>query len=738
MEQKIRIIKRKRGSILAGFVWAGLAFALPVCGQHKPVTLEGIWKEYLFTPKNVPGYRTMASGDFYTVTTDSSIDRHRFDNGQKTASLLRQEQLQAAGAGFLMQDIDEYSFDAKETKILLATEEESIYRRSSKAYYYIFDMQTQTLVPLADSGKGKQSFAAFSPDGSKVAFVRKNNVFIKDLTAQTEIQITHDGVPGSVINGMADWVYEEELGMSCCFYWSPDNTQLAYLRFDESQVRQYTLAFYDSLYPSLFTYKYPKAGEDNSAVSLHVYNLKGNMRKTLLWTGKDSYIPRLYWFHRTEGLLVLLMNRDQNTIEFYRYNTLSGEKELVYTDRNSRWLDVTDDYFICPDNKSMIVTSERDGFNHIYRVVLGGSATQLTAGAWEVANIAAVDMRKEVIYYHSNESGVLNRDLYCVDFSGKNKKRLSSGTGWNDAVMSPTCQFYRNLYSDANTPPVYTIHRCDGKPVKLLEENAAYRQRMQEYGFSRKQFFHFTTPDSVRLDGWMIKPRDFDSTQKYPLLLYVYGGPGSQSVRNAFVGAADFAWYQLLAQKGYLVACVDGRGCAARGDAFKKCIYRQMGRLEAADQLAAAQYFQQLPYVDGQRVGIWGWSFGGYLSSLAMFTGDHTFRMAIAVAPVASWRYYDNIYTERFLSTPQQNPDGYDDHSPVTHAHRMTGKYLLIHGMADDNVHFQNAAALVTALNRAGKQYEQFFYPDKNHSIYGGNTRWHLYVKMTDFILQNL
>jgi dipeptidyl-peptidase-4 len=724
--------------ILLSLASAGLAFAAPAYGQYKPITIEGIWKEYLFTPKNVPGYQTLASDDFYTVTTDSSIDKHRFDNGQKTASLITQTQLEAAGAGFQIRDIDGYALDEKETKILLATQEEAIYRRSAKAYYYVFDRQTQRLVPLSDSSKGKQSFAAFSPDGLKAAFVRNNNLFFVDLTTGAEIQITHDGASGKVLNGIADWVYEEELGMSCCFYWSPDNTQLAYLRFDESEVKQYTLAYYDSLYPSLFTYKYPKAGEDNSAVSLHVYNLKGSMRKTLLWTGKDHYIPRLYWLHRGEGLLALLMNRDQNRIEFYRYDALSGQKELVYVDTNSRWVEVSDDYFICPDNRSMITTSERDGFNHIYHVTFGGAVARLTAGEWEVSDIAAADMQKKVIYYHSNESGVLNRDLYRIDFDGKNKKRLSTETGWNVAVMSPTCKFYRNVYSDANTPPVYTIHRCDGTPVKRLQDNAAYGERMREYGFGRKVFFQFTPPDGVLLDGWMIFPKDFDTTQKYPLLMYVYGGPGSQSVRNAFGGAADFAWYQLLAQKGYIIACVDGRGCAGKGDAFRKVIHKQMGRLEAEDQISAARYFQTLPFVDGQRIGIWGWSFGGYLSSLAMFTGDGVFKAAIAVAPVASWRYYDNIYTERFLSTPQQNPAGYDSNSPVMHAHKMTGKYLLIHGMADDNVHFQNAAALITALNRADKQYEQFFYPNKNHSIYGGNTRYHLYVRMTDFILRNL
>jgi dipeptidyl-peptidase-4 len=386
----------------------------------------------------------------------------------------------------------------------------------------------------------------------------------------------------------------------------------------------------------------------------------------------------------------------------------------------------------------MIVTSERNGFNHIYKINFGGKITPLTNGNWEVAEISTIDMKNKLIYYLSNESNLLNRDLYCIDFNGKKKQMLSNGKGWNSPTFSPTTQYYRNVYSDLNMPSIYTICDNKGKEIRLLSDNAKFKQITEDYGFAQRELFSFTTEENTLLYGWVLKPVNFDSTKKYPVLMYVYGGPGSQEVKNSFFSAYNLAWYQLLAQKGYIIVCVDGRGTATRGDAFKKSVYLQLGKLEAIDQIHTANYLKSLPYVDDSRIGIWGWSYGGYLSSLAMFTGENTFKMAIAVAPVTTWRYYDNIYTERFLRTPQENPIGYDENSPITHVKKMSGNFLLVHGTADDNVHFQNAIDLVMALNKAEKQYEQWFYPNKNHNISGGNTRYHLYKKMTEFILGNL
>jgi dipeptidyl-peptidase-4 len=371
-------------------------------------------------------------------------------------------------------------------------------------------------------------------------------------------------------------------------------------------------------------------------------------------------------------------------------------------------------------------------------VFFGGKPTPLTSGTWEVAQVCAVDESNEYIYYLSNESHALQRDLYRINFKGKNKKMLSNGKGWNSPTFNPKATYYSNMYSDANTPPVYTLHDNTGKELRVLQDNAALKERMKAYGFSEKELFTIPVNDGIDLNAWMIKPKNFDASKKYPVLMYVYGGPGSQEVNNSFFRVMDFAWYQMLAQKGYIVVCVDNRGTSGRGDSFKKCIYKQMGKYETEDQIAAANYLQSLSYIDSNRVGIWGWSFGAYLSSLCIMKGNDVFKMAMAVAPVTNWRYYDNIYTERFLQTPQENPQGYDDNSPITHAAKLKGKYLLIHGTADDNVHFQNAMDLVSALNAAGIQYEQFFYPNKNHFIMGGNTRLHLYIKLTDFILKNL
>ena len=721
-------------------IWTVLFVASSVYGQTKEITLEDIWKNSKFSPSGVPGFLPMPQGDFYTVTTEECIDKHSFATGEKIATLLKEEELKTASSQTInLKAIQQYNFDYAEKQLLIATKWESIYRRSSKAFYYVYDLKTKKIQSLSDTAKGKQSFATFSKDGKKIAFVRANNLFMKDLENNVEIQITTDGLDRNIINGMADWVYEEELDMAQCFSWSNDGSKLAYLRFDERRVKEFSMTLWGELYPTEYKYKYPKAGEDNSLVDIYIYDVTSK-QKTKLDLGNNSncYFPRIYWLPNSVDLIALKLNRHQNKLEFFRYNTQTEKQDLIYTDENPYWLEVSDDYYFLEDNKSMIVTSERDGFNRIYKVEFGGKITQLTSGKWSVASISSVDFKNKKIYYLSNESETLNRDLYCIDFQGKNKKLLSDGKSWNAATFSPTSSYYRGVRSDMNTPPVYAIYDCNGKMIRLLNDNAKFKETMEEYGFVKKEHFTFKTQEDISLDGWMMKPKGFDASKKYPVLIYVYGGPSSQEVNNSYFRGTDFAWYQMLTQKGYIVVCVDGRGTKKHGNDFEKCIYKQMGKLEAIDQIATANYLKSLPYIDGNRIGIWGWSFGGYLSSLAMFTGENVFKMAIAVAPVTTWRYYDNIYTERFLQTPQENPAGYDENSPISHAAKLNGAYLLVHGTADDNVHFQNAIDLVAALNKAEKQYEQFFYPNKNHFITGENTRLHLYTKLTDFILKNL
>ena len=722
------------------FAWVLL---LSVCSltlsAQKQVTLETIWKYYQFYPSYIRGFESMPNSDYYSAKDAKSIAKFSFETGEKKEDILTNEMLQKASNGRLSLDVvEEYSFDDACSKILFSTDGESIYRRSTLSNYFVYDLKNNKLIPVSDSAQGKLNFADFSSDGNKVAFVRNYNLFYMDLQTGKETQITFDGKENEIRNGWADWVYEEELSQAKYFSWSPDGSKIAFLRFDESQVKEFSMTLWGELYPEEYKYKYPKAGEDNSLVDIFVYDLQTNKCEKVDFPREDCYYPRIYWLSNSVDLIVLKMNRLQNRVDFYRCNTQTHAKDIVLTDENKCWIDITDNYYFLNDNKTVIFLSERNGYRHIYKAEFGKTPVQLTSGKYEVAGICAVDFPKKTIFYLSNEVAVPNQDLFSINFDGKKKKMLTDGSGWNDPTFNSNAHFYCNEYSNANTPAVYTLHTATGKKLYTIESNERLKKTMESFGFTTKEMFTFVTSQGVELNGWIMKPADFNPNNKYPVLMYVYGGPETPQVLNAYNSPFDYAWYQMLCQKGYIVACVDGRGTGRKGDEFTKVIYKQMGKYEAMDQIEAAKYFKTLPYVDPDRVGIWGWSFGGYRSALSLFKGEGTFKMAISVAPVTNWRYYDNIYTERYLQKPQDNPSGYDDNSPCFFADKLEGKYLLIHGTADDNVHFQNAIDLVTQLNKAGKQYEMFFYPNKNHSIYGGNTRLHLYYKLTNFILENL
>lgn len=708
--------------------------------QTQQITLEDIWEKGTFRPDYVPGFQSMPLSDCYTVVSRSGIDKHLFATGELVETLMKSTRLTELTEGRInIRTVDEYSFDAQEKKILLAVQQEVIYRRSSKAFYYVYDIQKDTLIAVADTQLGKQSFATFSPQGDKVAFVRDNNLFISDLNSGKETQITTDGKYNHIINGMADWVYEEELSLAQAFEWSPDGYKIAYYRFDESEVKQFSMTLWGELYPEEYTYKYPKPGEANSKISLFYYDLNTQKSYDLGFDpNEDCYYPRIFWSAVPNQLIVMKLNRKQTEMQFFAIDLPQLAKKVIYNEKLSVWIDIPEEVLFLQDGKRFLFTSEREGYNHIYISDYNQKLTPVTTGEWEVAEILYIDQKEQKIYYLSNESGIHNRDLYVIGFNGKKKQLLSSGNGWSTAEFSTTGSFYKLSTSDLNTPPVHAIYDKKGKQLRVLADNGSLKNRMKEYGFSKKEMINFQTAEGTTLYGWMLKPLDFNANKKYPVLIYCYGGPGSQEVMNGMRRMNDDFWYQMLAQKGYIVVCVDGRGTRARGADFKKQIYLNMGKMEAEDQINVAKYLQSLPYVDAQRIGIWGWSFGGYLSTLAMMKGEGIFKAVIAVAPVTNWRYYDNIYTERFLTTPEENPKGYDDNSPIFFADQASGNYLLIHGTADDNVHFQNAIELVMALNEAGFQYEQFFYPNKNHFIYGGNTRLHLYKKMTDFILRNL
>lgn len=719
------------------FIITGSSLLLNAQDTKKEITLEDIWQNYVFYPQSLDEVVSMKDGEHYCMLeNDIMINEYEYITGDKVKIIVRTSQLVPEGEKESI-SIDEYEFSPDETKILIATNTEQIYRHSSISDYYIWDTLSKKLTKLSNGGK--QRLASFSPKGNKVAFVRDNNLFIKDIVSGKEDQITTDGLVNNIIYGTTDWVYEEEFSFTKAWFWSPDGDKLAYYRFDESKVKEYDLVMYDSLYPTLYKYKYPKAGEDNSVIGIYVYALNTG-KTTAMDIGKetDIYIPRIKWTEDNNILAIERMNRLQNKLEILLANATSGTTKVIYTEENKFYIEITDDLTFLENKTQFIITSDKDGYNQIYLYNLDGTlAKQLTQGNWDVTSFKGVDEIKKLVYYISAEDSPINRDLYSVKLDGTGKTKISKKEGTNDAEFSETCKYYINTWSDANTPDYVTINNASGKELKVLVDNSELVKLAKEYGFTPEEFFTFKNTDGTELNGWMIKPPDFDKKKEYPVFMYVYGGPGAQTVQNSW-GYFDFAWHEMLAQKGYIVVSIDNRGTGARGAYFKKCTYGQLGKFETADQIDAAKYLATLSYVDISRIGIWGWSYGGYMTALCMTKGADYFKTGIAVAPVTNWRYYDNIYTERYMGLPKDNASGYDDNSPVNFVKKLKGNFLLIHGTADDNVHFQNSMMLSNALVNANKQFDEFFYPNKNHGIYGGYTRYHLFKKMTDFLLENL
>lgn len=706
--------------------------------SQKEITLEDIWAKGTFRPDYVWGINWMNDGAFYSSMEqkENTVDiiKNSIKTGEKVSTLVNGETLIPSTQTAPI-DYDGYEFNADESKILFTTETEGIYRRSSKSVYYLYDLKSKQLKPLSE---GKQMFATYSPDANKVAFVKENNLFLKDLNSNKEIQITKDGKRNEIINGWCDWVYEEEFGFAKAFFWSPDGSKLAYYRFNESEVPEYNMQMWGNLYPEDYRFKYPKAGEKNSVVEIKIYDTKtGKITNVNVGEEKDQYIPRIKWTNTSDKLLVYRMNRLQNTLEILQANSATGETKVIMAEKDKAYVEIFDDaYFM---DSGFIMASEKDGYKHLYYYNWEGKLiNQITKGNWDVVELKGVNEKKKVLYFTSAESAAMQRDFYKINLDGSKKTKLTKEAGTHDIDMSPDTKYFIDTYSNINTPPTFKLYDgFTGKLIKQLKDNNALEAEMKEFNFTKADFFKFKTSENVELNGYMIKPADFKETQKYPVLMFVYGGPGINTVNDSWIGS-NYNWYQMLAQKGYIVVSIDGRGTGYRGAEFKKSTYGQLGNLESKDQIEGAKYLKTLSYVDNNRVGIWGWSFGGYMTSLCMNIGADVFKMGIAVAPVTTWRYYDTIYTERYLGLPKDNASGYDDNSPIQHADKLKGKFLLIHGTGDDNVHYQNAVDYHNALIKAGKQFDSFHYPNRNHGIYGGNTRLHLYQMMTDYVLENL
>lgn len=735
---------------IATLMIALVALQTQAQNEFKEIVLDDVYRSGKFYPRMVRGMNSMNDGKHYTVLEKDSLVEYSYKTGDKTRVIVGGDQLIPQGAEDPIR-IRNYTFSDDEQKLLIATETESIYRRSSKSHFYVYDFEDQSLKPFTDKEKGKVNLAAFSPDAQKVAFVRNNNLFVTNLETAEEKAITTDGLDRHIINGTTDWVYEEEFSIVKGFFWSPDGENIAYMRFDESDVKEYWLTMYGDLYPGEHKYKYPKAGEDNSITDVYIYNVESaNKIKVDLSETDYEYIPRIRWTQNPKELAVFVMNRYQNKLQILGIDAKSGKSRKIYSEKNKYYLEIEsyDDMKFLDDGEHLVLKSVQDGYMHIYMYDLAGNKiNQITQGKWEVTAIEGIDDKEAELYFTSTENSPLQRHLYRIKFNGKGKKQITERDGVNSVSFSDSYDYYINRWSDVNTPYYISVHKGNGKELRMLKDNEKLKQTGKEYGFSKTEFFTFSHDsiggdvypfkDKVTLNGYMIKPPDFDPAKEYPVFMYVYGGPGSQLVMDRWNYRS--AWFQMLAQKGYIIVCVDNRGTNGRGEEFKKMTYLELGKYETIDQIEAAKYLAGLDYVDGDRIGMFGWSYGGFMTSLCMTRGADYFKTGIAVSPVTNWRYYDNIYTERFMRTPQENPDGYDLNSPINHAEKLQGNFLIVHGTADDNVHPQNSWDFITALVAADREFEMQMYVNSNHGIYTGrNTTYHLYDRLTNFILENL
>lgn len=710
--------------------------------QKKELTLNDIFNSTGFSGKTINGVHWLKDGAQYsyyerdTVAKATNIFVYRVK--EKSSRLL----LSTASLKINESDppfrFTTYQWSPDEKQILFISsppEREYLSRLTPAGNIFLYDLASKSFRRLTNVSEPQYN-VKFSPDGNYIGFVRGNNIFTIDVASGLESRLTADGAE-HIINGKFDWVYEEEFEISDGWQWSPDSKHIAFWRLDENRVPEYTFTEWDSLYLKLIPMRYPKSGEVNSIVKIGIADVQSLSTKWMdIGSDDDIYIPRIKWTLDPHILAIERMNRRQDTLQLLYADVTSGSARTVITETDTKWVEVSNDLTFLHDGK-FVWPSERDGYRHLYLYNNDGSLlNEITRGDWDVDSYYGVDEKADEVYYSSAEISPLERYIYKIQLDGKKKTRLTSAEGSHAANFSPSYKYFLDTYSNISTPPKLLLLNGSGDLLSVIEDGQIPMLRDVQLG--KTSFLSITTSDGVHLNASIIKPADFDSTKKYPVLVYTYGGPGSQVVRNMWERTTDVLWYTYLGQHGYLIFMVDNRGTGARGKEFKTAGYRNLGKWEVNDQVEGAKYLSSLPYVDKDRIGIWGWSYGGYLSSMVILNGADYFKTAIAVAPVTNWRYYDDIYTERYMGTPKDNPTGYVASSPITYASKLKGKFLLIHGTSDDNVHFQNSANFVSALEKANKQFSVMFYPDKNHGIYGGVTRLNLYTLMTNFILSNL
>jgi dipeptidyl-peptidase-4 len=699
--------------------------------ETKEITLPEIW-DGTFSPEKMNALNSM-NGDFYSLLNANkesgatTLDTYSYATLEKVATIVSSNDLKD------IDSISSYRFNNDETKIILGTNFKKIYRHSFSGTFYAYDVASKKVTLIGENIQEP----IFSPDNKKVAFAKDNNLFIKYFSNNTTVQITKDGKKNTIINGITDWVYEEEFAFVRAFEWSKNSKYLAFLRFDETNVPTFSMDIVGKgNYPDQQVFKYPKAGEKNADVTLHMFTVASkNTKKITL--GDYEYIPRIKWSNDDAILVATTLNRHQNNLKLHKVNALNSSASLLFNETDKAYINITDNLTFLVDN-SFIWTSEKDGFNHIYQYDFNGKLiNQITKGNWEVTKYYGFNESKKIIYYQSVENGSTNRGVYAIDLNGDNKKLLSNKDGQSSAAFSTNLNYFINTFSSSETPPIYSLYTAEGEMLKAIKDNATLKESLAAYKMSSKEFSTINI-NGNDLNMWMIKPLDFDENKKYPMFMFQYSGPGSQKVSNKWNDSNDY-WHNMLAQKGMIVVCVDGRGTGFKGADFKKSTYLNLVKYETEDQIAAAKKLAERSYIDENNIGIWGWSFGGHMSTNSLLKGSDIFTTAIAVAPVTSWRFYDTVYTERFLRTPQENPAGYDENSPVNYADKLKGNYLLVHGTGDDNVHVQNSYRMINSLIEANKQFDLFIVPDRTHSISKGkNVRLNLYTKMTNFVEEHL